>query len=339
LLQGQAIGKACNTAPANHKCLRQYFDPTDTGKNICAQCNTGLYLDKNFQCQTCDNINSTSQFPDKTSGLCQVCNSNCENCDSRFLTSGRKCYSCKPGSFLKDNTCLKCSADCKTCSKFADSCDSCTNSSKFLDFSTKTCVATCEPYQNSDSLDENLSFFIQNPGNTCKRCHRKCLTCKSSASNCTSCNLQYSIKKLVQDPKVPNANKLICLDRYLDLHSTSVSQIIGKFPQKFTPNLWPIIHRQPLHGKDLTKVMFNGWLKLIPTWNVESNAYKMNPGRTTIFRLTKSGINAYSDDFENPKENQILFFLEVEDDDQCTFKIRFTDFEIFIVYLGKSEIS
>ena len=138
---------------------------------------------------------------------------------------------------------------------------------------------------------------------------------------------------------MPGANKLICVDRWLDSGPTKIVQIIGKFPQKFTPNLWPIIHKPPYSGQDLARVNFNGWLKLIPTYNVGSNRFEMGLGRTTIFRLTKNSPNEYTDDFGNPKENQILFYLEVGDDGKCSFKIKFTDFENFVVVMGKSEIS
>ncbi len=135
------------------------------------------------------------------SGVCVSCYPNCASCSgasstqcltctSPYLLSDGACVLECPSTTIEDaalGTCVKneteagsCSGNCATCSTSSDYCLTC-DSPYVLDPLTHTCI---DPSTTSCSD----SYYYDSITGTCKPCDSSCITCTSSATQCTTCN-------------------------------------------------------------------------------------------------------------------------------------------------------
>lgn len=121
-----------------------------------------------YPCATCSS---------KSRSTCTSCITTKDNIPEKYLALGKCVESCPDGFYTNDFKCLKCPADCKTCSD-ANTCTSCDTSArgklKYMS-SISRCMSACPMSTFSDD-----SF-------TCQPCNSNCAGCSGNATNCTSC--------------------------------------------------------------------------------------------------------------------------------------------------------
>ena len=136
-------------------------------RGVCG-CQTGKYLDSNYQCQLCD-----------TSCLsCVGAPKACTSCSTNQILQSGKCV-CPLNQFMiLSGTCYSCNPSCLTCSGSSQStCTSCPPAVSYI--------------QNGNCLCADGAFMN---GATCTPCDAACQTCSGSSSNCKSCKTGLVLK-------------------------------------------------------------------------------------------------------------------------------------------------
>ncbi|KAL4500217.1 hypothetical protein ABPG73_011325 [Tetrahymena malaccensis] len=175
---------------------------TGPGNGNCKLCKEGLYFNDNNFCEQCP----PEKYYITDYKYCKKCNDSCLTCNG---SQDNNCLSCiKDLALHENNTCKQCQTDngfyvdiekgikvckrcdtsCKTChGQNNNQCDSCINSSFFIDGDTKICQ-TCQTENN----------YFQD-GFYCKKCHDSCKKCnKQDALSCLQC-AQFPIKLYFKD--------------------------------------------------------------------------------------------------------------------------------------------
>ncbi|KAL4494134.1 hypothetical protein ABPG72_016090 [Tetrahymena utriculariae] len=221
-LQGNQCQSSCNQGyiPDSNgicvNCNTKFSNCSQCTVSSCSQCQNSYYLvSGNHNCVTsCPQGYATTTSPINQCILCT--NTACNSCSTDLVTC-ITCTSIKP--YLSNGTCVtQCNSDqyvdtvsstcnncgskfigCQTCTQ--NSCLSCSNSSQYLDITTNSCVAQCNPslipltapisqcVQNCTTIDQNLTNCIlcnNSSGTTiCQLCtNQKVLSQNSCEDNC-----------------------------------------------------------------------------------------------------------------------------------------------------------
>lgn len=163
----------------------------------CTLCSTGFYSANNgMKCLAC-----TSPCSE-----CTGSPTTCNTCIEGFTLQGSKCYipqcaevensrckRCNPGYFPGPGTsgCLRCSANCATCSGASTNCQSCPQGMG-LDTSSRKCVVYhCRTMSGNMCTQCDGGYYADGKGTACLPCSSLCATCHASSDRCTSCNSSY----------------------------------------------------------------------------------------------------------------------------------------------------
>lgn len=145
---------------------------------------------------------------ENSSNQCAACKFPCLTCKVDY--SGTQCLSCRSGLYLQaytcvqscpswsyrtpNDTCLACSADCRTCqdSTLCTSCNSISTTAELADptflfvWRKGSCLnkTGCASY-------EYLAHNITTDQYYCDVCNTSCLACSYYATNCTACSSQF----------------------------------------------------------------------------------------------------------------------------------------------------
>ena len=185
---------------------------TEESSNVCAQCNTGYFLNSTDNttcgacisgCDTCTTNttcqNCTANFDlNTTSGQCfQICNlTGCTECNT---PNNATCKTCSIGTFVNETgLCQSCGVGCANCSN-ATNCTNCSNSF-FLNTTAGNCSA-CSANCNT-CTDENTCTSCGGAtylnGTFCSNCMANCTACTSNET-CSACanNMTFNTVKKV----------------------------------------------------------------------------------------------------------------------------------------------
>lgn len=158
-------------------------------------CDKGFYFDSKTQCYPCP-VNCTSCLSESFCTSCQdgnygesclfLCSFNCNN--NQCNKSTGLCLYCAEGFFLKNQSCLKCPENCRTCASevFCYAC--------ITGYKGYTCTEVCSNCKPNTECDQDSGYCIEEcydglSGNNCDQvCASNCTSCRrDNINSCTTC--------------------------------------------------------------------------------------------------------------------------------------------------------
>jgi len=138
------------------------------------------------------------------------CNTVKENCS---VCSGSECVRCKEGYYLEDESCVKCSDNCKICNP-TKGCSECDSGYYSDGKACKSCPLGCKTCTGASSCAEcEIGYFKQ--GSSCMACKYHCAKC-SNEDICEICSEGYTLSSVNKCFKYECSGKICVLTDYKD---------------------------------------------------------------------------------------------------------------------------
>ena len=140
-----------------------------SGTTVCTMCNQyyGFKSNDPTKCVICSKSNNCTTYE-----LDDFNNPICTSCPQQFYVYPTHCYPCK-------------TSNCATCPRNSPLCNSCLNTSYYLD-SANTCQFCSNAIQNCSTCASNTSCSSCNVGYYLS--NNQCISCGSSITNCSVCS-------------------------------------------------------------------------------------------------------------------------------------------------------
>ena len=136
-----------------------------------------------FSINTCDCTECKDHYYKNSTGLCNQCDSICEQCQNE----PNNCTKCDDNHFLSNNTCKDCASNCKVKDDDNCKCITCNDGFYVKDYLCEKCIENCNICTDGTKCDKCADNYFVNDQGICTSCDMNCEETEEGSCKCKKC--------------------------------------------------------------------------------------------------------------------------------------------------------